>query len=217
MITTVFFDLDGTLTDSRPGILSGMAHALTALGIPTHADAVPDDVIGPPLYDSFCGIWGLDDKTAREGVRLYREYYSAGGLFENEVYSGVPEMLSQLSEAGLRLALATGKPHEYARRIVSHFGLDASLSSVFGAEFDGTRGDKAELLSYAAGELSLAPHECVMVGDRRYDMEGALAVGMTPIGVLWGYGDRAELAAAGCRLYATSPEDVARIVLELAK
>ena len=217
MITTVFFDLDGTLTDSRPGILSGMAHALTALGIPTAADAVPQDVIGPPLYDSFRGIYGLDHETAREGVRLYREYYSAGGLFENEVYRGIPEMLRRLSEAGLSLALATGKPHEYARRIVHHFGLAPSLTAVFGAEFDGTRGDKAELLSYAAATLSLSPSECLMVGDRRYDIEGALAVGMTPIGVLWGYGDRAELETAGCRHFADDPEDVARIAMNLAK
>ncbi len=215
MITTVFFDLDGTLTDSRPGILSGMAHALTALGLPTVPDAVPRDVIGPPLYDSFRGIYGLDDRAAREGVRLYREYYSAGGLFENEVYPGIPEMLRRLSEAGLRLALATGKPHEYAHRIVHHFGLDASLAAVFGAELDGTRGDKAELLSYAAESLSLAPRECVMVGDRRYDIEGALTVGMAPIGVLWGYGDRAELAAAGGTRFAATPGEVCDIILGL--
>ena len=126
-------------------------------------------------------------------------------------------MLETLAKQGFCLALATGKPHEYARRIVSHFGLDASLSAVFGAEFDGTRGDKAELLAYAAAALSVAPSDCVMVGDRRYDIEGALSVGATPIGVLFGYGDREELAAAGCRLYADSPADVARIVLDLAK
>ena len=217
MITTVFLDLDGTLTDSRPGILSGMAHALTALGRPTSPGEVPEDVIGPPLYDSFRGIYGLDDGRAREGVRLYREYYSAGGLFENEVYPGVVPMLDRLLAAGLRPALATGKPHEYAERIVSHFGLASGLSAVFGAEFDGTRGNKAELLAYAMDALSLTPGECLMVGDRRYDIEGALAVGITPIGVLYGYGDRRELLEAGCRHFAETAEDVARIAIDLAK
>ena len=206
---TVFFDLDGTLTDSRPGILAGMASALTALGLPTRPEAVPEDVIGPPLYDSFCGIYGFDDARAREGVRLYREYYSAQGLLENEVYPGVVPMLRRLSAAGLRLALATGKPHPYARRILSHFGLDAYIAPIFGAEFDGTRGDKAELLAYALGELSLDVRSAVMVGDRRYDIEGALATGIAPLGVLWGYGSREELLRAGATDLTATPEEAA--------
>ena len=100
---TVFFDLDGTLTDSRPGITAGMAYALTALGRPTAPAEVSDDVIGPPLYDSFRGIYGLDDATAREGVRLYREYYGREGLFVNDVYAGIDDMLTTLHSAGHRL------------------------------------------------------------------------------------------------------------------
>ena len=198
MLTTVFFDLDGTLTDSCGGIFAGVAHAMTALGRPTVAGEVSRAWIGPPLYDCFRSIYGLDDATAREGVRLYREYYSREGLFVNEVYDGVGRMLSHLQAAGLRLLLATGKPHEYARRIVDHFGLNTAITGVYGAEFDGTRGDKAELLSYALAAEGLSPAECAMVGDRRYDIEGALAVGVTPVGALWGYGSREELIAAGC-------------------
>lgn len=216
---TVFFDLDGTLTDSRGGITTGMAHAMTALGHPMTPAEVSDAVIGPPLYDSFRGLYGLSDAAAREGVRLYREYYSREGLFVNEVYGGIYEMLDTIKAAGLRLCLATGKPHEYARRIVAHFGFDRALSSVYGAEFDGTRGDKADLLRYAMAEEGLTADECVMVGDRSYDIKGALEVGATPIGVLWGYGDRAELIAAGCpeENLAATPAEVVDIIRRRAQ
>ncbi|MBQ2718867.1 MAG: HAD hydrolase-like protein [Clostridia bacterium] len=215
MKTTVFLDLDGTLTDSRPGILAGAAHALTALGLPTAPSEVTTAFIGPPLYECFRGLYGLDDATSRRAVTLYREYYGTRGLFENTVYPGIPAMLASLREAGLTLCLATGKPHEYGRRIVSHFGLDRYISAVYGAEFDGTRGDKAALLSYALADRGLAPKEAVMVGDRRFDVEGALAVGVTPLGVLWGYGDAAELTAAGATHLAATPAKAAAAILSL--
>lgn len=217
MLTTVFFDLDGTLTDSCGGIFAGVAHAMTALGRPTRADEVSRAWIGPPLYDCFRAIYGLGDAEAREGVRLYREYYSREGLFVNEVYDGVREMLARLQGAGLRLLLATGKPHEYARRIVDHFALNTAITVVYGAEFDGTRGDKAELLSYALTCEGLSPAECAMVGDRRYDIEGARTVGLAPVGALWGYGSRDELLAAGCPAVALAktPAAVADYLLAL--
>ena len=217
MISTVFLDLDGTLTDSRRGILYGASYALRELGILVPWSEVTTEFIGPPLYDSFRKYYGLSDADARRAVALYREYYGREGLFENEVYPGVPELLASLKEAGLSLYLATGKPHPYARRIVAHFGLDRYLDGVFGAEFDGTHGDKADLLTYAMGELGVLPSEAIMVGDRRFDMEGALSVGVIPIGALWGYGDRKELQAAGGRLLAESPEEVGEAILALLK
>ena len=213
---TVFFDLDGTLTDSRPGILSGVAYAMGRLGVAVKAEQVSTAFIGPPLYDSFRALYGLDDPTAHRAVALYREYYSERGILENEVYHGIPAMLKSLSDDGLRLALATGKPHPYARRILSHFSLDAFIPTVFGAEFDGTHGDKADLLAFAAAELSIDPRDAVMVGDRRYDIEGALAVGMTPVGVLWGYGSREELLSAGGMHLAGSPQGLADIIRRIA-
>lgn len=215
MKKTVFLDLDGTLTDSRPGILAGAAHALTALGVPTLPDEVTTAFIGPPLYDCFRTLYGLDDTAARRAVTLYREYYGTRGLFENTVYEGVPEMLAALASAGHTLCLATGKPHEYGRRIVSHFGLDRYITAVYGAEFDGTRGDKADLLAYALCERGLRPADAVMVGDRRFDVAGALAVGVTPLGVLWGYGDAAELTAAGATHLAKSPAEAVDLLLSM--
>jgi len=212
MLTTVFFDLDGTLTDSCPGIFAGAAYALTALGYPTRPEEVSSAFIGPPLYDCFREVYRLGEEEARRAVTLYREYYGERGIFENRVYDGILPMLSELASSGFSLYLATGKPVAYARRIVSHFGLDRYLTEVFGAEFDGTRGDKAELLSYALGVTGKSAAESVMVGDRSYDMRGAVATGITPLGVLWGYGDEAELVAAGGHLMARTPRDVVRLL-----
>ena len=217
MIKTIFFDLDGTLTDSCPGIFTGVSHALAAFGIRVAPVAVTREVIGPPLFDCFHRIYGLPEEDARRAVAIYREYYGREGLFVNDVYDGVFSMLSALKEAGYTMMMATGKPHEYARRIAAHFGLDAYLTAVYGAEFDGTRGDKADLLRYAMEKEGLSPDDCVMVGDRRYDIKGALEVGATPIGVLWGYGDRAELCGAGCEHFAEKPADLVEIIARITK
>ena len=215
MIDTVFFDLDGTLTDSSPGILAGAAYALTALGRPTRPEEVPTEVISPPLYDFFTGRYGLNDADGRRAVAAYREYYAEEGIFKNRVYDGIPEMLDRLRGGGLRLYIATGKPHPYANRIAEHFGLSPYLCGVYGAEFDGTRGDKAELLAYALEREGIAPKTAVMVGDRRYDVLGALGTGVLPIGVLWGYGDRRELTEAGAMRVVLTPAELAEEILSL--
>ena len=217
MIKTVFFDLDGTLTDSCPGIFTGVSIALSSFGITVAPENVTREVIGPPLFDCFHRIYGLGEEDARRAVALYREYYGREGLFVNDVYEGIYPMLAALREAGYTLMMATGKPHEYARRISAHFGFDGALSAVYGAEFDGTRGDKADLLRYAMEREGLKPDECVMIGDRRYDIKGALEVGATPIGVLWGYGDREELTEAGCAHFAEKPSDLVEIVSKIEK
>ena len=215
MPTTVFFDLDGTLTDSAPGIYAGAAHALTALGRPTRPEEMTSAIIGPPLFDFFTRVFGLSEDDARRAVTLYREYYGERGLLENNVYGGIPALLSRLKAAGYRLCLATGKPWPYAERILAHFGLDGHFDAVFGAEFDGTRGDKADLLTYAMEKTSIRPEDAVMVGDRFYDVRGARAVGVLPLGVLWGYGDKAELSEAGAAAVAGTPEELFDIIVSL--
>ena len=215
MPTTVLLDLDGTLTDSAPGIYAGAAYALKALGRPTEPGDLPAAIIGPPIYECFREILGLSDADARRGISLYREYYGEKGLFENIVYDGIPALLSALKEKGYRLALATGKPWPYAERILAHFGLDVYFDAVFGAEFDGTRGKKADLIAYALDTLGITPGDALMIGDRRFDVEGALAVGVTPLGVLWGYGDREELSAAGATLLAATPREALDIIVSL--
>ncbi|GKY86257.1 HAD hydrolase-like protein [Sinisalibacter aestuarii] len=206
---TVFLDLDGTLTESSPGIIASVIHALEALGI----DAPPPEalrwVVGPALIDSFTRL-GVPDPA--EALRLYRERYTSVGLFENRVYDGIPEAMDAMA-AAYRLCLATAKPHAYATRITAHFGLNRHLAHEFGPELDGTRNDKAELLAHALAELGLDPGACVMVGDRHHDIDAARAVGMASIGVGWGYGDAAELGHATA--FCASPDALAARVADV--
>lgn len=212
-MTTVFLDLDGTLTDPKPGITRSIRHALLALD----RDAPEEDTltwcIGPPLLQSFERLLG-DTKLAPRGLALYRERFSEIGLFENRVYDGVPEMLMKLQQGGFRLHVATSKPHVYAARIVAHFGLDEWVETVFGAEFDGTRGDKTSLLTHALTETGAAPGQAIMMGDREHDIIGARSNGVAAVGVLWGYGGEYELRSAGADWLAANPAGAAELILD---
>ena len=190
---TVFLDLDGTLTDPKPGITKSFIYALGKLGLPTPA---PDDlewVIGPALLDSFAQLRVDDPQVA---VDLYRERYTRDGLFENRVYDGIPDLLSGLRDAGYNMCLATAKPHAYARKITAHFGLAEYLTHEFGPELDGTRNNKGDLLAYALDLTGYDAQNSIMIGDRHHDIDAARAVGMKSVGVTWGYGSLDELSAA---------------------
>jgi phosphoglycolate phosphatase len=189
----VFLDLDGTLTDPRPGITASVTHALRTLGLPAPD---PDDltwVIGPPLIDSFQRLGAPDPALA---LQHYRARFAETGLFENRVYDGVPAMLHGLRRTGHRLYLATAKPHVYATRITSHFALDQYLDHQFGPELDGTRNDKSRLLAHALRITGADPAHSVMVGDRHHDIDAARAMGIASIAVTWGYGTAPEHAGA---------------------
>ncbi|MEM8840449.1 MAG: HAD hydrolase-like protein [Pseudomonadota bacterium] len=208
----VFLDLDGTLTDNRLGIVRSVRHALSEMGAETPPEEALLSWIGPPLQTSFLEHF-RDQVRADHAVTLYRARYREIGLFENAVYPGVPRMMDTLRAAGHRLWLATSKPHVFARRIVAHFDLAPRLDGVFGAELDGTRGDKTDLLTHAKGQTGAETG--VMVGDRRYDMVGAHNTGLTAIGALWGYGSRGELRDAGADCLAASASDLPDIIKEL--
>lgn len=189
----VFLDLDGTLTDPKPGITKSFIYALEKLGMSTPA---PDDlewVIGPALLDSFAKL-GVDDP--QHAVDLYRERYTKDGLFENRVYDGILELLSSLERAEYTMCIATAKPHAYARKITAHFGLAQYLTHEFGPELDGTRNNKGELLAYALNLTGYDAKNAIMIGDRHHDIDAAKDVGMKSIGVTWGYGPIDELAQA---------------------
>ncbi len=210
-MSTIFWDLDGTLTDPKPGITKSFIYALEKLGIPAPA---PDDlewVIGPALLDSFAQL-GVDDPQV--AVDFYRERYTKDGLFENRVYDGIPELLSRLQDAGYTMCLATAKPHAYARKITAHFGLAQYLTHEFGPELDGTRNNKGELLAYALNATGYDVNAAIMIGDRHHDIDAARAVGMKSIGVTWGYGSGDELAQADtlCTTPAELETDIARLL-----
>jgi phosphoglycolate phosphatase len=201
----IYFDLDGTLTDPKPGITRSIQYALQRLDHPTMP--TEDELtwcIGPPLRASFVRLLGAET-SADLAVSYYRERFSDVGLYENGVYDGIGEVLTSLCASGHRLFVATSKPHVFAERIIDHFGLRDHFEHVFGSELDGTRVDKSHLLEYALKQASVDPAKTLMIGDRSHDMVGAKNNGMKGIGVLYGYGSRDELLEAGAHHVCATP------------
>ncbi|MES1149858.1 MAG: HAD family hydrolase [Bradyrhizobium guangdongense] len=203
---TIYFDLDGTLTDPKPGITRSIQYALKKLDQPVPTEDELTWCIGPPLRASFVRLLG-GDHSADHAVSFYRERFSDVGLYENGVYDGIGDVLTKLCTSGHRLFVATSKPHVFAERIIDHFGLRRYFVRVFGSELDGTRVDKGDLLAYALDEEKVDPRSAVMIGDRSHDVVGARKNGMTAIGVLYGYGSEVELRDAGAHhICAAHPE-----------
>ena len=211
---TIFFDLDGTLTDSAPGIIHSVQYALNKYGIKADENELRV-FIGPPLVHSFQERFGFDHDKALEAVVYYREYFTAGGMFENSVYPGVKELLQKLKADGRTLAVATSKPELFSRQILEHFALTPYFDFIGGAAMDESRTKKVEVLEYALQELQVDPAEAVMIGDRKDDIEAACSLGTKSIGVLYGYGSREELANAGAKVFAKTPRDIYRIISEI--
>jgi phosphoglycolate phosphatase len=209
----VLLDLDGTLTDSRPGIVASYHAALRDLGHEPDPAIDLTFVIGPPVHVVMAKVLAAyGDDRIEQGVTAYRARYGESGIFDNAVYPGIPEAMDGLIAAGFMLFLATSKRRDFAERIVVHFGLASRLKGVYGA-VDGAGIDhKPELIAHVLASEGIAPGEAIMVGDREYDVLGAHANGLPAIGVLWGYGGRAELEAAGAdRLIASAGELVAAV------
>jgi phosphoglycolate phosphatase len=210
MIDAVFIDLDGTLTDNKPGITGSMRHALDRLGMPVADDHDLDWVIGPPMQETLRLLTGSDELAAQALVH-YRERYADIGLFENSVYDGIPQALAALKAAGPRLYVATSKPRVYAERILERFGLAGFFTIIFGSELDGTNIRKTDLLRHALSVSGETAAKSLMIGDREHDAIGALANGITPVGVLWGYGSREELTGAGVTRLCEQPAELAAL------
>ena len=193
----LLFDLDGTLTDPMVGITSSVQYALEKFGIHVRylKELIP--FIGPPLAESFQKFYGFSKEDAEKAIQYYREYYTPKGIFENEVYEGIPEMLAHLTEAGFTLLVATSKPTVFARKVLKHFGIEDYFSFVGGSELDGSRTKKAEVISYILKTCGIEAKEAIMIGDRRHDIEGGKACGLESVGVLYGYGMEQELTEAG--------------------
>jgi phosphoglycolate phosphatase len=206
---TVLLDLDGTLTDPRPGIVKCIRYALDRLARPCPSDEALAACIGPPLRSAFAALLSTADQTLIErAVGLYRERFAAVGLFENEVYEGVPAMLEALGHTGHRLFVATSKPAVFAERIVRHFALDHHFAGVYGPDLDGRLDDKAQLLAHLLDREAVAAGAAIMVGDRAADVAAARANCVRVIGVLWGYGSRDELLGAGADALCASPPEL---------
>ena len=203
------FDLDGTLTDPGVGITNSVMHALRKFGI-----SVPDrselySFIGPPLGESFRKQYGFSEEQSRQAVDYYMEYFRAGGIFENTVYDGIPELLQALKRKGVTVALATSKPYEFAVQILQHFDLYQYFDYFGAADMDGTVSKKADVIARLLKQFGhVDPASILMIGDRAQDIAGAKANGLPSAGVLWGYGSREELQSAGADHLLSIPSDL---------
>jgi len=203
--TRIFFDLDGTLTDPKLGITRCITHAIESLDI----DAPNEDdltwCIGPPLLGSFEQLVGK--KLAPVALSVYRERFADVGWAENIPYDGIHTALEELRNRDYELFVATSKPHIFAKKILHHFQLDQYFGHVYGSELSGVRSDKADLLEFAISDVGISTTSS-MVGDRKYDMIGALANKITPVGVSYGYGTVQELEKAGASTILHTPVEL---------
>jgi len=207
----VLFDLDGTLTDPAIGITNSVMHALKKYGITVDDRSELYKFIGPPLHESFEIFYGFSREEALQAVEYYREYYRDKGIYENIVYDGVEAMLKDLYEKGKKIILATSKPEVFAREILCYFNLEKYFCYAAGANLDGSRTNKAEVIEYALREGGVNDKSsAVMVGDREHDIIGANKNNLDSIGVLFGYGSREELQNAGATYIAETVEDLSK-------
>ena len=203
------FDLDGTLTDPGIGITNSVMYALEKFNIHVSDRKELYPFIGPPLVDSFRKYYNFSEKQALRAVEYYREYFRAGGIFENTVYEGIPEMLEELKNRNATVALATSKPYEFSVQILDHFGLHKYFDRVGAATMDGSISWKADVIRHLLDKLGVIDKSSVlMIGDRDQDVEGAKANGLHCAGVLWGYGSKDELTNAGADYTAALPSDI---------
>lgn len=210
MTSTVFFDLDGTLTDSRPGILASYAEAFDRCGMTPTRELTSDVCIGPPLRKVLASL--VAEEHHHRLAELYDAFqvrFSSTGWSENAVYAGVPEMLAGLRAAGVPMHVATSKALLHADRIIRHFALRDFFGAIHGAESDGRRSHKTEVLAYALEREGVDPKSAIMVGDRHHDMEAARSLGVRAVGVTYGYGGERELLDAGAEVLVASPTELA--------
>ena len=198
-IRYLLFDLDGTLTDSSEGITKCVAHALrTVCGIEVNDLQSLLPYIGPPLVDGVMANHGVDLETARACTAAYRARYAEVGLFENRPYDGIHAALDELRADGYHLSVATSKPTTFSTRILEHFGLADCFDEICGATMDGKVSTKEQVIQSLLDRLGGdARGAMLMIGDRKYDVEGAHAFGIPCVGVLYGFGSREELEKAG--------------------
>jgi phosphoglycolate phosphatase len=212
----VLVDLDGTLIDPKPGLISSVQYALAKLGHPVPPAEELLWLIGPPFRVSFPKLLGRHDLT-EEAIAHYRECYFKGGMYDAIVYDGVPAALDALSDAGCRLFVATAKPHFYARPILERFDLARRFAGIHGPELDGTNDHKGDLIAHMIAQHGVRAQSAIMIGDREFDVLAAKRNDIPAVGVTWGYGSAAELTGAGATALCHTPTNLASTVLELMR
>ena len=211
--STILFDLDGTLTDSGPGIMNGFEYAIEKMGDTVEDKSTLRRFIGPPLEYSFGSLLGYSEEDTKKAITLYREYYFGnGGVMENEVYPGIEELLSALKKSGKKLAVATSKSEKGTNIVLEHFGLKKYFD-VVATSNDTDRRTKADVIRFALDSLGIPDkRNALMVGDRNQDINAANEIGLDSLGVLWGYGDTEELKEAGATFIVEKPSDILNLL-----
>ncbi|MEK4932759.1 MULTISPECIES: HAD family hydrolase [Bacillus] len=215
MYTTFLFDLDGTLTDPKEGIINSVLYALEKIGIEEVNISELDSFIGPPIQQSFVDRYNMNEIEVERAVFYFREYLKQSGLLENKVYDGIPTLLQELKDAGNRLFVATSKPTVFAKQVIEHFQLTSFFEEIVGSNLDGTRIKKEEIIAHILQtNEELQKEEMVMIGDRKHDVIGANSNGIASIGVLYGYGNENELSDAGASHIVKDVEELQSFCIE---
>lgn len=211
------FDLDGTLTDSAPGILGTLKAALRASGLPVPGPRVLRRFIGPPLRNMLHEVYGdVTEEKTDEIVSRFRAIYDTAGVYENGVYPGIPELLEELRGRGLLLAVATSKPAYPAGLVLGRFGLAPRFDYVSAADESDASGGKEELILPVLKKSGVPPRRAVMIGDTKYDASGARKAGTDFVGALYGFGTREELEREGCLKFAASVGELRKFLIDKA-
>jgi phosphoglycolate phosphatase len=213
----VFFDFDGTIADTSKGIFASADYAAEKLGLPLPDDAGHRYFMGPPLPESFEVIFGLKGDDAMNAVRKYREYYTAGGMFELEFYPGMLEFLDALKKNGIKTAVTSSKPEMFVSQILEHFGIADRIDHIACPHGDGMPESKCSLITRALKYFKIDRSRALMLSDRYLDMQGAAQAGVDGCGALWGYGSEDELLKAGAKFTAKSVCDVSSLVFSEEK
>ncbi len=209
----ILFDLDGTLTNPYEGITKSVQYSLASFGIDEKQENLKR-FIGPPLTWAFKEYYGFNDETTAQAIKKYRERFSEKGIFENDLYEGIPELLDILKKSGKEIILATSKPIEFSEKIIDYFGLTKYFSFMAGSTLKGERDTKAEVIEYALNEMNITDlSKAVMIGDREHDIFGAKANNIDSIGILYGFGSREEFEKAGADYICDTVYDLGKLIL----
>lgn len=213
MIKYVFLDLDGTVTDSAPGILNSVEYAIEKMGFPKENRKDLEKYVGPPLVEAFAENYHISVEDATQMVVFYREYFSTKGIFENEVYEGFENLLENSDKL---FVLATSKPEHFAVKIMEHFNLNKYFKYISGSPMNEAKYTKTDVIKKALNDLNINDlNEVIMVGDRKYDAEGANELGIKSIGVLYGYGTEEELKSSGFTYIVNTVEELGKLIKTL--
>ena len=211
----VLFDFDGTVSDSSDGIINSVIYALSKYGIKEENKKALYRFIGPPLYDSFREFYGFSHEQALEAVDFYRERYHTLGIYESHIYDGIRELVNRLRLIGVIVGIATSKPEETVKKMMNFHKITDCFDFIAGSTYDISRRTKSDVIGYAIERFGIDTSRAVMVGDTRFDIEGAKQFSMTSIGVTFGFGSEAELKAAGADYIAHSASEAEKILLDI--